>query len=150
MSPAGAGQRGQALTESVLVLPLLLLLGWGLLQLGWVLWMRVLLQHAAHSAARAYTVWQPLDAETAQQRARRAAAMVLGSSLEAQGLKLDIQPGAARKAGDQDAGQPGVHQLRLDATLLIPGPLGRHWHLRAGSSILREDALPDADDSDQD
>lgn len=150
MNPARAGQRGQALTESVLVLPLLLLLGWSLLQLGWVLWMRVLLQHAAHSAARAYTVWQPLDAEAAQQRARRAAAMVLGSALEAQGLELDIQPGTARKSGDLDPSQPGVHQLRLEATLLIPGPLGRHWHLRASSSILREDALTDVNDSDQD
>ena len=150
MSPSRAGQGGQALAESVLVLPLLLVLGWGLLQLGWVLWMRVLLQHAARSAARAYTVWQPLDEDAARQRARRAAAMAMGSALEAQGLRLDIENGVKRQAGAFNAGHAGVHQLRLEATVLVPGPLGRHWRLQASSSILREDAPPDANDGDQD
>lgn len=150
MSPSRAGQGGQALAESVLALPLLLLLGWGLLQLGWVLWMRVLLQHAARSAARAYTVWQPLDEEAAGQRARRAAAMVLGPSVEAQGLRLDIENGDERQAGAFDSGQAGVHQLRLETSFLIPGPLGRQWRLQASSAILREDAPPDVSDSDSD
>jgi Flp pilus assembly protein TadG len=144
MKPRRASQRGQALPESLLTLPLVLLLGFALLQVGWVLWLRVLLQHAAQSAARAYTVWLPRDADEARTRAQRAAQMALGPSWSGAGLQLDIQDGAKRSATASSAGDLGVHQLTLRTTVTVPGPLGRHWDLRADSAILREDDLPDA------
>ena len=139
--------RGQAATETVLVLPLLVWLGFDLLQLGCVLWMRVLLQHAVRSAARAYAVWQPIDDQEAQRRALRAAAMALGPGFDPQALRLDILTGEARQPGPDDAGQPGVHQLTLQTSLRIVGPLGPRWELKASSAILREEALPDVADS---
>jgi hypothetical protein len=132
----------------MLTLPLLVLLGLGLLQLGSVLWSRVLLQHAAQSAARAYTVWLPLDPDEARTRALRAAQMALGSAWSGQALDLDIRQGSPRQAGPFDAGQPGVHQLSLQATLRIPGPLGSRWDLQASSAILREEGLVDVTDGD--
>jgi hypothetical protein len=130
--------------EALLCLPLALILGLGLLQLGLLLWHRVLLQHAAQSAARAYTVWLPIDEAQARERAEAAATMALGPSLDGLTLTLDIQPGSTRQATAMDGGKPGVHQLTLSAQDRVPGPLGRIWTLRADTAILREDALEDA------
>jgi hypothetical protein len=142
------GQRGQGTVEAVLTLPVLLFLVLGLLQLGWVLWLRIQLQHAAQLAARAYTVWQPNDEDLAEQHARRAAWLAMQPTPPDLNLDLRIQPGEADNNQSFGYKNPGVHQLTLKASLIVPGILGRHWDLEARAQVLREEAFEDVADSD--
>jgi hypothetical protein len=76
--------------ETALVLPILVLLTLGLLQLGRLLWLRVQLQHAAQAAARAYTVWWPEDENLALEKARAAAWLSLRPQVRLR--RLDLEP----------------------------------------------------------
>jgi len=141
-------QRGQGTVEAVLALPVLLFLVLGLLQIGWVFWLRVQLQHAAQLAARAYTVWQPMGDDQAQQHARKAAWMAMRPPPPGLSLNVSIQPGEADDNKAYDYKNPGVHQVTLKAAVTVPGILGRHWYLEARAQVLREETFEDVADSD--
>ena len=148
MRPKLKRQRGQGTVEAVLALPVLLFLVLGLLQLGWVFWLRVQLQHAAQLAARAYTVWQPTDEDQAEQHARKAAQMAMQPPPPGLNLTLSVQPGQADNNQSFDYSNPGVHQLTLDANVTVPGILGSHWNLEAKAQVLREETFEDVAESD--
>jgi len=134
--------------EAALALPVLLFLVLGLLQLGWVFWLRVQLQHAAQLAARAYTVWQPTDEDLAEQHARKAAWMAMQPPPPGLSLELSVQPGQPDNNQAFGYKNPGVHQLTLRADVTVPGILGRHWNLEARAQVLREETFEDVADSD--
>lgn len=143
-------QRGQALVESVLALPLVLLLTWGLLMLGHLLWLRVKLQAAAHAAARAYAVWHPEDPALARAKAEAAAWLALRPQPRGAGLSLVLPPWQARSAHEPDQHRtwlrgPLAQRLELRLRLRpLPG-LARLWPqgltLSAPALILSEDSL---------
>jgi len=131
------------MVEAVLALPLLLFLILGLLQLGWVFWLRVQLQHAAQLAALAYTVWQPTDEDQAEWHARKAAWMAMQPSPPGLHMDLSIQTGEAQTNHAFGYSNPGVHNLTLKADAVVPGILGRHWSLEAKAQVLREERYKD-------
>lgn len=85
-----AGQRGQGLVETAIALPVLLLVLLGLLQLGFMIWQRMMLQHAANCAARAYTVWKAEDPAQALKKAERAARQGLRGAPRPRSLRVDL------------------------------------------------------------
>ena len=147
MSGNSRTQRGQGIVEAVLALPVLLFLVLGLLQLGWVFWLRVQLQHAAQLAARAYTVWQPTDTSQAEQRAQKAAWLAMQPPPPGLSLDLSIQPSQADDNATYGYRNPGVHQVTLKADVTVPGILGRHWNLVARAQTLREETFEDVSES---
>ena len=134
--------------EAVLALPVLLFLVLGMLQLGWVFWLRVQLQHAAQMAARAYTVWQPTDEDLAKQHARKAAWMAMQPPPPGLNLDLAVQPGEADDNKAYGYSNSGVHQITLKADVIVPGILGRHWNLEARAQVLREETFEDVAESE--
>jgi Flp pilus assembly protein TadG len=133
--------------EAVLALPVLLFLVLGLLQIGWVFWLRVQLQHAAQMAARAYTVWQPTDEDQAEQHARKAAWMAMRPPPPGLSMDLSIRSGEADDNKAYNYSNPGVHQITLKANVTVPGILGRHWNLEARAQVLREETFEDVAES---
>lgn len=143
-------QRGQALVESALALPLVLMLTWGLLMLGHVLWLRVKLQAAAQAAARAYAVWQPQDGATALEKARTAGWLALRPQPRGASLAVVLPPWRPQSAHEPDRHRtwlqgPLTQSLELRLRLRpLPG-LARLWPqgltLRAPALILSEDSL---------
>ena len=73
MSTAGGEDRGQATIEFALVLPLVVLLVAGLLQVGLMLTTQLTLEHAARAGARAAAVAPDRAAAEASSAARRSA-----------------------------------------------------------------------------
>ncbi len=134
---SGAGQRGQSLVETALALPVLLLLVLGLLQLGVMIWQRMMLQHAAHCAARAYTVWKVEDPAQALIKAERAARLALRGAPRPRNLRVNV-------LGDSVVvtfPKISVHRLALvaewDPLLRLP-PWRDGIFLSAQSGILSE------------
>lgn len=141
------GQRGQALVETALAAPLLVLLTLGLLQMGWLLWQRVKLQAAAQAAARAYTVWEPESEALALSKARRAAWFAMRP--QPSGSSIEVAPAAARAfeadfKARHDLWLTGSLAHRLDVRLNLSPPFGLGWlwpqglQLSAPVSILSE------------
>ena len=132
-----AGQRGQSLVETALALPVLLLLVFGLLQLGLMTWERLMLQHAAHCAARAYTVWLVKEPAQALPKAERAARLALRGAPQPRQLSVTVLSNA------QVTNYPKVeaHRLELqgqwDPLLRLP-PWRHGVFLSAHSGILSE------------
>lgn len=124
------GERGQALVETALAAPLLVLLTLGLLQMGWLLWQRVRLESSAMAAARAFTAWEPDGTEVALSKARRAAWLALRPQPRGSALHLQAAPPAAytadEKANHQTWLRSGLgHSLELE--LQLPPPWGLAW-----------------------
>jgi hypothetical protein len=105
----GRDQRGQSLVEAAVALPVLLLLAFGLIQFGCLAWQRVMLQHAAYSAARAYTVWQAEEPGQALPKAERAAWLALRGTPRPKSLHASLLAPAPQGAG------PATHLLELNA-----------------------------------
>lgn len=143
-------ERGQALVETALAAPLLLLLTLGLLQLGDLFWLRVRLQAAAQDAARAYTVWQPQDSRVALAKAEEAAWIALRPQPRGAVMALRVEAPrlqSARYSDRQDVWLHGslAHALTLRLQL-PPGPVLRWvWPrglaFEAPVSILSEDSV---------
>ena len=149
-------QRGQALVETALAAPLLVLLGLGLFQLGQVLWLRVKLQAAAQEAARAFTVYQPEDSELALEKAQTAAWLAMRPQPRGSSLSVTMAPPRSFNSFDDDGHRRwliGSLAHRLDVTLWLEPAPGLRWiwpnglSLHAPTSILseesRERAAPD-------
>ena len=139
------GQRGQSLVETALALPVLLLLCFGVLQLGLLAWQRLMLQHAAHCAARAYTVWQPQDEALASRKAERAAWLALRGAPRPLSLRLQVQ---ARHWRRDPLSQALSHELSLQAEWrpLLRLPFwSEGLRQSAHCSILSEDPHDDPD-----
>jgi Flp pilus assembly protein TadG len=88
---------GQAAVELALVLPLLVVLLLGLVQVGLVVRDQVLLVHAAREAARQLAVADTSDNDD-NATARRAALAAVGSGLRAELLTLAVTERAGRVA----------------------------------------------------
>lgn len=112
-------QRGQALVETALALPLLALLTLGLLMLGHLLWLRVRLQAAAQAAARAYTVWQPENSETALQKAQAAAWLALRPQPRGSAVKVVLPPWRPRSTFEDDGHRRWLSSGPLAHTLEV-------------------------------
>jgi len=123
-SEAGRGQRGQAAVELALVLPLVLLLFLGLVQVGLVVRDDVLLVHAAREAARRAAV------DRADGHARTAA--LTGSGLTASRLEV-------RTTRDDAAGTvTETLQYRSPTGLPLIGPLLPDVTLEAKATMREE------------
>jgi len=123
-SEAGRGQRGQAAVELALVLPLVLLLFLGLVQVGLVVRDDVLLVHAAREAARRAAV------DRADGNARTAA--LTGSGLTASRLEV-------RTTRDDAAGTvTETLQYRSPTGLPLIGPLLPDVTLEAKATMREE------------
>lgn len=83
MTPTAHDERGQATVEAALVLPLVVLLLLGVVQIGLLVRAEVLVTHAAREAVRAAAVDPDPDAAT------RAA--TTASSLDAERMKVTVQ-----------------------------------------------------------
>jgi hypothetical protein len=114
--PIRRDERGQSLVETAVALPVLLMLAFGLIQFGLLVWQRVLLQHAAYSAARAYTVWQAEEPDQALPKAERAAWLALRGTPKPSSLHVSLtQPKTAAGATGPQNTEPAVHNLELSA-----------------------------------
>lgn len=132
-----AGQRGQSLVETALALPVLLLMVFGLLQLGLMTWERLMLQHAANCAARAYTVWMVSDPSQALPKAERAARLAFRGTPQPRSLTLSL----LSKAQINNYPKVEAHRLQLNGRWdpLLRLPPWRHGvYLSAQSGILSE------------
>lgn len=135
-------QRGQGLVETALALPVLMFLLLGVLQVASLLWLRVRLQHAAHCAARAYTVWVVEDKAVALKKAQAAGWLALRP--QPRGLRLQVAFVRTSKAPAKflDARtKPETHTLKLTALQpAMPGfsLLRQRFELQAEASILSE------------
>lgn len=81
-------EAGQAMAELALVLPLLLIIVWGIMQLGFIYNASLVVKYATYAGARAGMV----DGRNAGSRAERAVRQVVGSSIDS----LVLAPGAGR------------------------------------------------------
>jgi len=142
-------QGGQALVETALAAPLLILLVLGLFQLGQVLWLRVKLQAAAQAAARAYTVYQPVDSPLALKKAQAAAWLALRPQPRDSRVRVSVVDGPAFHAFESDMHRTwllGRLAHRLLVVLWMPSPPGLRWlwpqglSLEAPVSILSEES----------
>jgi hypothetical protein len=145
------------LVEAAVALPVLLLLAFGLIQFGCLAWQRVMLQHAAHCAARAYSVWQAEEPAQALAKAERAAWLALRGTPRPQSLHVALIPSPASTPQAMGSGakapkvDDAVHNLELSAHWL---PLVRLPFWRDGFSfsahcgILKE-SLPAENGPDQ-
>ena len=119
---------------------MLLLLVFGVMQVASLLWLQVRLQHAAHCAARAYTVWRVEDETLARTKAQAAAWLALRP--QAHGLRLQVSP-LAGPAPDSSGGRPHPEVLCLELQALVPAfPGFKLWRedflLHAQACILSE------------
>jgi hypothetical protein len=138
------------LAESVLALPVLVLLMLGLLMFGHLLWLRVRLQAAAQAAARAYSVWEPENAALALRKAEAAAWLAMRPQPRGASLTVTLPPLKLRSSHDADDHRrwlqgPLAHRLDVDLRLR-PLP-GTRWiwpqglTLRAPAAILSENTI---------
>ena len=89
--PAGPGDRGSAVVEFALVLPLLMVMSLALLQIGLVVRDRLQVEAAARSAAR-------MAAVSDDDEAIRAAALAAAPALEPVATRVTIERAGARGA----------------------------------------------------
>jgi hypothetical protein len=140
------GQRGQALVESAIALPVLMLLFLGTVQLGLLVYSRIMLQHAAHCAARAYTAWEPEDAAVALEKADAAAWLALRGTPQPVELQVTVLPDDGRFLGligqpEFRGSGPLFHRLTVEASWrpLLRLPFWNHdFILSADGTILSE------------
>ncbi|MCL4517348.1 MAG: pilus assembly protein [Firmicutes bacterium] len=81
-------ESGQALIETALLLPLILIIIWGVIQLGFIYSTSFVVKYAAYAGARAGMV----DGRNAQTRAGSTVRQVVGGTVD----KLVLAPGAGR------------------------------------------------------
>ena len=132
-----AGQRGQSLVETALALPVLLALVIGLLQLGLMAWERLMLQHAAHCAARAYSVWMVKEPALALAKAERAARLALRGAPRPRSLSVTRLASAVITVYPKIEAQRLHLQGQWDPLLRMP-PWRNGVFLSAQSGILSE------------
>lgn len=106
-----AGDDGAAAVEFALVLPILLLLVFGIVDFGLAYQAKVELAHAAREGVRTYVLTQ--DATKAEARTREAAAMLDGS---------DITVTATGCAGTADFGDSATVTATYQFSYLTPLP----------------------------
>ncbi len=120
-----SSEKGQTLPEAALALPLLLLLFMGLLQLIALGWASVLSSHAAHAAARVYSVRHAEDELLAAKLAQDTAERILAKAWPAVTPRITVFEA-----------KPGSCHLRLSAWLT---PLwGWRWALSTGTWMRLE------------
>ena len=147
MPPKGAqhsGQGGQSLAEFILCLPLVLLMLFGLVQLGLLAAATCFSHYAAGCALRAYTVHYARDAEGALRRAGQAMQQALAWGPPLSGLRLSIEEERPEQGALAGAKYQGDGPLLFTATLsaelpfILPFGPGHGASIRVRSSMLSE------------
>jgi len=109
-TPASPGPPGQAIVELALVLPILLLVILGTVNLGWLVTSQVILTHAAWEGARAGATLT--DPENGDEEIT-AAILRSAAGLDSSRLITEIDPGQDEFPRDQPWPLPRGHPLRV-------------------------------------
>lgn len=129
-SEAHAGLRGQAIVELALVLPILLLVILGTVNLGWLVTSQLILTHAAWEGARAgATLSDPVQGD----EEIMAAVLRAAAGLDNTRLVTEISPGQDEYPRNQPWPMPRGHPLtiRLQYPLTLNLPVAVTVPLRA-------------------
>jgi hypothetical protein len=129
-SEAHAGLRGQAIVELALVLPILLLVILGTVNLGWLVTSQLILTHAAWEGARAgATLSDPVQGD----EEIVAAVLRAAARLDNTRLVTEISPGQDEYPRNQPWPMPRGHPLtiRLQYPLTLNLPVAVTVPLRA-------------------